>query len=79
MPQETIGRIHKYRLNKRGKRSGKKAKHNEKSINYGNLIEIEDTSTNKVSHSGNLNIALLNCQLVKNIDQLIADYMCDKK
>ena len=62
MTPETIRRVCKYRLNKREKRSGEKTKHNKKVINHGNLIEIKDTSTKKVSHSKNLNIALLNCQ-----------------
>ena len=50
-----------------------------KTINCGNLIEIKGTSTNRVSYSRNLNIALLNCQSVKNKDQLITDYMYDEK
>ena len=79
MPPETIRRVCKYRLNKRGRRSGKKKKSDKKSINHGNLIEIKDASTNKVSHTRNLNIALLNCQSVKNKDQLMADYMCSEK
>ena len=46
---ETIRRVCKYRLNKRGKRSGKKG--NNKTINCGYLIQINETSSNKVLYN----------------------------